>query len=70
MKKNYHYLYALDDLDSGYPELYELYSCFTEEDKAFGDVIRYLDQQNFDIRNSVVRKLVEYAGRECSNRST
>ncbi|MFO7924303.1 MAG: hypothetical protein R6U58_11480 [Bacteroidales bacterium] len=62
MKKNYHYLFTLDDLKGRHFLFQETDSLFPDEDKMYSDVIYYLDQQSFDVSNTVIRKLVEYAG--------
>ena len=67
MKKNYQYLYTLNDMDPGRSELMEFDSFFPDETSIYRDVIIYLDQQNFDISNTVVAKLVKYAGSQVKN---
>ena len=62
MKKNYHFFYKLDDFDDNHPEIMESGTFFPDENSTFRDVISYLDQQHYDIRNSVIKRLVEYAG--------
>lgn len=69
MKKNYYYFYSLDDLAPGPSELLELDMCFTDENSVFSDVFSYLDKHRFEIRSSVIQKLVEYAGDHFSKRS-
>lgn len=64
MKKSYHFVYTLDHQEDGDPELLELDSWFPDEDKDFRDVLSFLDKQKFDIRSSVIKKLVEFAGRQ------
>ena len=64
MKKNYHFVYTLDHEENSDPQLLEFDSWFPDKDENFSDVLSYLDQQKFDIRNSVIKKLVEYAGRQ------
>ncbi len=64
MKKDYHYFFNDDDLNFNHPELFEFDSCFSHMENSFRDVVLYLDQQRFDVRNSVVNKLVEYAGQQ------
>ena len=67
MKKNYYYLYTLNDIDPGPSELIEFNSLYPDENSFYRDVISYLDQQSFDISNSVVARLVEYAGNQVTN---
>ena len=64
MKKNYHFFYTLDHQENGDPELLEFDSWYPDEAENFRDVLSYLDQQQCDIRNSVIKKLVDYAGRQ------
>lgn len=67
MKKNYYYLYTLNDMDPGPSELIDFNSFYPDEDGIYRDVISYLDQQSFDISNSVVTRLVDYAGIQVTN---
>jgi hypothetical protein len=67
MKKNYYYLFTLNDMDPGPSELIEFNSLYPDENSIYRDVISYLDQQSFDISNSVVARLVEYAGNQVRN---
>ena len=67
MKKNYYFLYTLNDMDPGPSELIDFSSLYPDEEGIYRDVISYLDQQSFDISNSVVARLVEYAGIQVMN---
>jgi hypothetical protein len=64
MKKSYHFIYTLDDLAESEPELLEPETCFPDEGDTFRDVRSFLDQQNFEISNSVIKRLLEFAGRQ------
>lgn len=68
MMKNYHYFYTLDDFMQGYSGLIELENCFPDEDIFYRDLVHYLDQQNYNIRTSVVNKLLDFAGKEIGSR--
>jgi hypothetical protein len=63
MKKSYHFIYTLDDLVESKPELLEPETYFPDEGENFSDVKSFLDQQNFEISNSVIKRLLEFAGR-------
>ena len=67
MKKIYHYFYSVNDLVSCKNELFEIDSLFPGEESAYNDVFAFLERQQFDIRRSVVKRLVEYAGRQFNN---
>jgi hypothetical protein len=64
MKKSYHFIFKLDDLVETESELLEPETCFPDEGDNFRDVKSFLDQQNFEISNSVIKRLLEYAGRQ------
>jgi len=64
MKKNYYYFYTLNDMEQVHSELLEVDSCFPDENDTYRDIILYLDRQNFDIRSSVISRLIEYAGQQ------
>ncbi len=62
MKKIYHYLYTLDDLEEkDHPELHELDSYASDQNDSFRDVYSFLDRQYFDVSRSVVQNIVKYA---------
>jgi hypothetical protein len=63
MKKSYHFIYTLDDLVESESELLEPETCFPDEGDNFRDVKLFLDQQSFEISNSVIQKLLEFVGR-------
>ena len=67
MKKNFYYLYTLNDMDPGPPGLIELNSLFPDKSSIYRDVIFYLDQQSFDVSNTTVARLIEYAGSQINN---
>ncbi len=67
MKKNYYYLYTLNDMDPGSPGLIELNSLFPDKNSIYRDVIFYLDQQSFDVSKATVARLIEYAGSQINN---
>ncbi len=62
MKHNYHYVFKLDDFESHHPEYIDLDVLYSLS--GYNDVLSYLDRQKFDVRSSVVSKLVEYAGNQ------
>jgi len=64
MGKNYHYIYMLNDVEGGLSELVDPDDCLTGDPGSYNDVSSFLDRHAFEIRNSVVQGLVEYAGRQ------
>lgn len=67
MKKCYHYFYSVDGFVPGNTELVDADSFFPDKNGIYRDVVALLDHQQFDIRKSVVSKLVEYAGKQFNN---
>lgn len=67
MKKSYHYLYTLNDLEDGHPEMLDIDFCDTEQSSSFRDVFLCLDKLHFDVSRSVIRRLVEYAEKQTGN---
>ncbi|TVR74785.1 MAG: hypothetical protein EA408_01700 [Marinilabiliales bacterium] len=64
MGKNYHYIYMLNNMDGGLSELVDQEDCLSGDYGSYDDVSLFLDRHAFEIRNSVVERLVEYAGRQ------
>ncbi len=64
MRKYYHYIFKLDDREKPHPEFLDLESLISFH--GYDDVKSYLNRQRFDISSSVVRNLVEYAGKQLS----
>jgi hypothetical protein len=69
MKKIYHYLYSVDDLVGCNGELTDIDSFIQGDEGPYYDVFAYLDCHQYDIRGSVVKRLVEYANRQSGNHS-
>lgn len=67
MKKIYHYLYSVDDLVGCKGELTNIDSLIEFHEGQYYDVYAFLDRQQFDIRGTVVKRLVDYAGRQFDN---
>ncbi len=68
MMKSYHYFYALDDFNQEYSGLIELENCFPDEEIFYRYLAHYLDQQSYNIRTSVVSRLIDFAGKEIGRR--
>ncbi len=62
MRHYYHYIFKLDDREKPHPEILDSGSLLSFNE--YDDVLSYLNRQSFDIRSSVVRNLVEYAGQQ------
>ncbi len=68
MKKIYHYMYTLDDRENNHPVLLKLDPPDPDEyADSCRDIFGLLDRHSFDVSNAVVRKLVDYAGRQIGN---
>ena len=61
MKKNFYYLYTLNDMDPGCPGLIELDPLFPDKNSIYRDVAFYLEQECFDVSNATVARLVKFA---------
>ncbi len=69
MKKCYRYYYYVEGLvpDDINMELVDVDSCFPDENSTYRDIVALLDNQQYDIRKSVVKKLVKYAADQVKN---
>ena len=61
MKKNYHYLYTVNDLEEQYKGFLD-FDSFLSHEKAFSrDFFVSVDRQNLTVNKGVVNHLIDYA---------
>jgi hypothetical protein len=61
MKKNYFFIYTVDDLAADNTDLTDLDDFFPDEDGVLRYVNSCLDRLSFEINNSVIERLAEIA---------
>jgi hypothetical protein len=61
MKKNYHYLYTINDLEKKYMGFLDLDSFLSQEKALSRDFFVSVDRQNLSVNKGIVNHLIDYA---------